>query len=54
VGSNPLAILHILERLAPPVLDLVGEVVDAVKGSATKRDAARRIIVLAAKKVLTG
>jgi len=36
------------------VIELVGEVVEAVKGSATKRDAARRIIVLAAKKALTG
>lgn len=54
MGANPLAILRILERLAPPVLELVGEVVDAVKGSATKRDAARRLVILAAKKTLTG
>lgn len=54
MAANPLAILKGIERLAPPVIELVGEVVDAVQGSATKRDAARRLVILAAKKTLTG
>lgn len=54
MGANPLQILRVLERLAPPVLELVGEAVEAVKDSPSKRDAARRLIILAAKKTLTG
>jgi hypothetical protein len=54
VAASPLAILHAIERLAPPVIEFIGEAVEAVKDSPTKRDAARRLIILAAKKTLTG
>jgi hypothetical protein len=54
MASSPLAILQRLESLAKPVLELILEAVDAVQGSATKRDAARRLGTLAAKKILLG
>lgn len=54
MAANAVAIAQQLLRLAPPVIELVGEVVDAVTYSKTKRDAARRIITVAAKKLLTG
>lgn len=54
MAVNPVALLKVLSQLAPPVLELVGEIVEAVASSPSKRDAARRVIVLAAKKALTG
>jgi hypothetical protein len=54
VAVDPILIFRAIDRLAPPVLELVGEIVRAVSDSKTKRDAARRIIILAAKKALTG
>lgn len=54
MAANPVAIFRAIDQLAPPVLDLLREVVEAISGSKTKRDAARRIIILAAKKTLTG
>ncbi len=52
--SSALAIYYILETLAKPVLELIGEAVVAVKDSPTKRDAARKLGTLAAKKILLG
>ncbi len=43
-----------LGKLAKPVLELVTEVIDAVSDSKTKRDAARRISTIAAKRILLG
>ncbi len=42
----------ILAKLAPPVLEFVGELIDAVKDTKTKRDAARRAAVVAAKRLV--
>lgn len=52
--ASPIAIYYLLETLAPKVLELIHEAVLAVKDSPTKRDAARKLGTLAAKRVLLG
>lgn len=54
MATSPLETLSKLEKLAEPVLDLILEAITAVSGSITKREAARRLGTLAAKKVLLG
>lgn len=54
MASSPLETLMKLESLTKPVLDLVVEVIDAVKDSPTKRDAARKLGTIAAKRILLG
>lgn len=54
MAASPLETLFKLEKLAEPVLELIIEAIQAVQGSSTKRDAARRLGTLAAKKVLLG
>ena len=53
MGAKP-PVWWLIDRLAPPVLELITEVVEAVAESKSKRDAARRVITVAAKRVLTG
>ncbi len=54
MAASPLETLMKLEQLAEPVLELVLEAIGVVRQSTTKRDAARRLATLAAKKVLLG
>ena len=51
-ASNVLSIAKAIADLAPPVLELVAELVSAVKGSKTKRDAARAAALVAAKRMV--
>lgn len=51
---SPIEVFYRIEKLAKPVLELISEAVDAVGQSTTKREAARRLGTLAAKKVLLG
>ncbi len=46
------SVAALLLKLAPPVLELVLEVVEAVTGAKTKRDAARKMAVVAAKRMV--
>lgn len=41
-----------LAKLAPPVLEFVAEVIDAVANTRTKRDAARAAAVVVAKRMV--
>lgn len=54
MGSSPMETLSKLEKLAMPVLELIIEAIDAVAGSSTKRDAARKLSAIAAKRLLLG
>lgn len=54
MAASPLELFYAIEKLAPVVIDLIKEVVDAVKDSPTKRDAARKISLVAAKRILLG
>lgn len=46
------AVVQAIARLAPPVLELVAEIVTAVQGSKTKRDAAIKVSLIAAKRMV--
>lgn len=46
------SIAALLAKLAPPVLEFVGEVLFAVKDAKTKRDAARAAAVVVAKRMV--
>lgn len=54
MATSPLETLFKLEKLAQPVLDLILEAIEAVASSPSKRDAARKLGTLAAKRVLLG
>lgn len=54
MGSNVMETFMKLESLAKPVLDLIVEAIDTVTGSTSKRDAARKLGTLAAKRILLG
>ncbi len=54
MAVSPVETLMKLESLAKPVLELILEAVQAVSGSITKREAARRLGTLAARKMLLG
>jgi hypothetical protein len=54
MATSPIELLYLIEKLAPPVLKLIGEVIGAVKESKTERDAARAIGLIAARKILLG
>lgn len=57
MGFNPYDVIALagkLGKLAKPVLELIAEAIDAVSESKTKRDAARKLSTLAAKRILLG
>jgi hypothetical protein len=54
MAANPLALFYAIEKLAPTVIELITEVVEAVSGSKTKRDAARKMGTIAARRILLG
>ncbi len=41
-----------IAKLAPPVLELVSEIVTAVSGTKTKREAAYKVSLIAAKRMV--
>ncbi len=54
MGVSALETLFKLEQLAEPVLELIIEAIGAVANSSSKRDAARKLSTLAAKRLLLG
>ncbi len=54
MAVSPLQLLYAIEKLSKPVLELVAEVIETVSSTKTKRDAARRLGTLAAKRILLG
>ena len=48
------ALFLAISKLAPPVIELVTEIVKAIQGSTTKRDAARKLAVVAARRIVLG
>ena len=54
MATSPLELFYLIEKLAPPVIKLIGDVVNAVKDSKSERDAARKIGLIAARRILLG